>query len=146
MSEELYNGHHDSGPFEPDPEILLQPETRPISHEQLMFEVRDIYKGLVTDEARCITADKRQLMAIQEQDPTRRVNLEDKHWRSLVALYKRLLHDHYNFILASQHPSASDALIRTADNYNIPARMWRHGIQNVLDILLHGLPNRWNIS
>ena len=42
-----------------DPEMLLQPETRPISHEQLADEVKGIYAGLVMKEAKCIDIDER---------------------------------------------------------------------------------------
>lgn len=37
-----------------EPEILLQPETGPISNEQLVAEVKGIYTGLVMGEAKCI--------------------------------------------------------------------------------------------
>ena len=36
---------------------VLQPETRPISQEQLVAEVKGIYAGLVMVEAKCIKVD-----------------------------------------------------------------------------------------
>ncbi|KAF5646026.1 hypothetical protein F52700_1975 [Fusarium sp. NRRL 52700] len=37
--------------------MMLQPETRPISHEQLVAEVKGIYAGLVMVESKCIEVD-----------------------------------------------------------------------------------------
>lgn len=55
--------------------------------------------------------------------------------------YPTLLHEHHDFFLASQHPSASPALRRLAAEYAMPARMWRHGIHSFLELLRHRLPN-----
>ncbi|MCJ1456854.1 hypothetical protein MMC28_007220 [Mycoblastus sanguinarius] len=60
-----------------EPEILLQPETRSISDEQLVIEVKGIYAGLVMVEAKCIDIDERQSVAAQEKDPAKRIDLKD---------------------------------------------------------------------
>lgn len=143
--EQTFSGG-DSPPVEPpdgseaEPEMLLQPDTRPISHEQLVVEVKGIYAGLVMVEAKCIDIDERQSAAAQEKDPTKRVTLKNDQWQSLIALHKQLLHEHHDFFLASQHPSASPALSRLAAKYSMPARMWRHGIHAFLEVLRHRLP------
>ena len=54
--------------LEAEPEMLLQPDTRPISHAQLVVEVKGIYAGLVMVEAKCIDIDGRQSPAAQEKD------------------------------------------------------------------------------
>ena len=123
-----------------EPEMLLQPDTRPISHEQLVVEVKGIYAGLVMVEAKCIDIDDKQSSTAQEKDPTKRMNLKNDQWQSLIALHKQLLHEHHDFFLASQHPSASPALSRLAAKYSMPARMWRHGIHAFLEVLRHRLP------
>ncbi|KAM0804193.1 hypothetical protein BDR22DRAFT_800550 [Usnea florida] len=120
--------------------MLLQPDTRPISHEQLVVEVKGIYAGLVMVEAKCIDIDERQSAAAQEKDPSKRTDLKNDQWQSLIALHKQLLHEHHDFFLASQHPSASPALSRLAAKYSMPARMWRHGIHAFLEVLRHRLP------
>ena len=125
---------------EAEPVMLLQPDTRPISHEQLVVEVKGIYAGLVMVEAKCIDIDERQSAAAQEKDPNKRVHLKNDQWQSLIALHKQLLHEHHDFFLASQHPSASPALSRLAAKYSMPARMWRHGIHAFLEVLRHRLP------
>ena len=121
-------------------EPLPQPETRPISHEQLVVEVKGIYAGVVMVEAKCIDIDQRHTAAAQERDPAKRVELKNDQWQSLIALHKQLLHEHHDFFLASQHPSASEALSKLAAKYSMPARMWRHGIHAFLEVLRHRLP------
>ena len=73
-----------------EPEMLLQPETRPISHEQLVIEVKGIYAGLVMVEAKCIDIDERQSAAAQEKDLSKRVQLKNDQWQSLIALHKQV--------------------------------------------------------
>ena len=144
--EEALTGGDSPPPDEPpegseaEPEMLLQPDTRPISHEQLVVEVKGIYAGLVMVEAKCIDIDERQSAAAQEKNPNKRINLKNDQWQSLIALHKQLLHEHHDFFLASQHPSASPALSRLAAKYSMPARMWRHGIHAFLEVLRHRLP------
>lgn len=41
-------------------DIMLQPETRPISQEQLAAEIMGIYAGLVMVEEKCIELDNKQ--------------------------------------------------------------------------------------
>ncbi|KAL8722090.1 MAG: hypothetical protein Q9181_007560, partial [Wetmoreana brouardii] len=124
----------------PQPQMLLQPETRPISHAQLVVEVKGIYAGLVMVEHKCIEVDEKQSAAAMERDPGKRTELKDEQWQALIALHKTLLHEHHDFFLASQHPSASPALSRLAAKYTMPARMWRHGIHAFLEVLRHRLP------
>ena len=70
--------------------MLLQPDTKPISHEQLVVEVKGIYAGLVMVEAKCIDIDERQIAAAQEKDSLKRVHLENHQWQSLIALHKQV--------------------------------------------------------
>ncbi|KAI4248970.1 MAG: hypothetical protein LQ352_005788, partial [Teloschistes flavicans] len=122
------------------PQMLLQPETRAISHAQLVVEVKGIYHGLVMVEAKCIEVDEKQSLAAMERDPGKKTELKDEQWQALIALHKTLLHEHHDFFLASQHPSASPALSKLAAKYTMPARMWRHGIHAFLEVLRHRLP------
>ncbi|MCJ1250116.1 hypothetical protein MMC30_007342 [Trapelia coarctata] len=135
----LVDPNTDSG-TEADPELLLQPETRPISHDQLVVEVKGIYAGLVMVEAKCIDVDEKQTVAAGEKDPAKQNKLTPGQWQALIALHKTLLHEHHDFFLASGHPSASPALSRLAAKYSMPARLWRHGIHAFLEVLRHRLP------
>ncbi|KAL5329581.1 hypothetical protein ACEPPN_003095 [Leptodophora sp. 'Broadleaf-Isolate-01'] len=126
-------------PREESYDIIIQPETRPISQEQLVAEVKGIYAGLVMVEAKCIEVDNKQATPTQA-DPTSQPKLNNEQWQALIALHRTLLHEHHDFFLASQHPSASAALRRLASKYAMPARMWRHGIHSFLELLRHRLP------
>ncbi|PWW79037.1 hypothetical protein C7212DRAFT_167186 [Tuber magnatum] len=134
-------------PFHGDPTLevnetrmVRQPETRPISPEQLIAEVKGIYAGLVMVEAKCAEVDAKQAATTFDDGQTQ-PRLNDEQWQALIALHRTLLHEHHDFFLASQHPSASPALRRLADKYAMPARMWRHGIYSFLELLRHRLPH-----
>ncbi|KAK5454911.1 hypothetical protein LTS15_005631 [Exophiala xenobiotica] len=119
------------GPVE-DLRMFLQPKTRPISQEQLVNEVKGIYAGLVMVEKKCV-----EICQQQSQTTTK---FSNEQWQALIALHRTLLHEHYDFFLASQHPTASPALRRLPTKYAMPARMWRHGIHSFLELLRHRLP------
>jgi hypothetical protein len=110
-------------------DLILQPETRPISQEQLVAEVKGIYAGLMMVEAKCIEVDNKQA-ALTQADLGVHPKLNNEQWQALIALHRTLLHEHHDFFLASQHPSASATLRRLASKYAMPARMWRHGIHS----------------
>ncbi|KAL5119298.1 hypothetical protein ACEQ8H_002785 [Pleosporales sp. CAS-2024a] len=122
------------------PGLLLQPDSRPISQEQLASEVKSIYAGLTMVETKCIHVDRAQAAAAQDpSDPNHKLAAD--HWQALIALHRTLLHEHHDFFLASQHPSASPALRRLAAKYSMPARMWKHGIHSFLELLRRRLPD-----
>ena len=123
---------------EVDTSMLRQPETRPISHDQLVVEVKGIYAGLVMVEAKYIEMDERQKLCARKNDYASGISADQ--WRSLIALHKQLLYEHHDFFLASQHPSASNNLSMLAAKYVMPARMWRHGIHGFLEVLRRRLP------
>jgi hypothetical protein len=118
--------------------MASQPETQPISVEQLIAEVKGIYAGLVMVEAKCTEVDAKQTAAGHDGY---RPRLNNEQWQALIALHRTLLHEHHDFFLASQHPSASPSLRRLATKYAMPARMWRHGIHSFLELLRHRLPH-----
>jgi len=99
----------------------------------LVNEVRGIYAGLVMVEKKCMEIDRQQSQSSNK--------LSDLQWQALIALHRTLLHEHHDFFLASQHPSASAALRKLAERYAMPARMWRYGIHSFLELLRHRLPS-----
>lgn len=115
------------------PHLIMQPESSPISQDQLAAEVKGIYGGLVMVEAKCINID-----AAQAADPTS--SLGPEQWQALIALHRTLLYEHHDFLMATQHPSATPALRGLAQKYSMPARMWRHGIHAFLEVLRHRRP------
>ncbi|CZR58968.1 uncharacterized protein PAC_08860 [Phialocephala subalpina] len=121
-------------------DIVLQPETRPISQDQLVAEVKGIYAGLVMVEAKCIEVDHKQA-TLAQADLRAQSKLNNEQWQALIALHETLLHGHHDFFLASQHPSASPALRRLAEKYAMPDQMWFHGIDSFLELLRYRLPS-----
>ncbi|RYN16398.1 hypothetical protein AA0114_g12465 [Alternaria tenuissima] len=65
------------------PGLLLQPDSRPISQEQLASEVKSIYAGLAMVETKCINVDRAQAVAVQEST----TKLASDHWQALIALH-----------------------------------------------------------
>jgi len=114
------------------PKIVCQPETRPISQEQLVAEVKGIYAGLVMVEGKCIQVDAKQATLAREAPAGSQPKLNNEQWQALIALHRTLLHEHHDFFLASQHPSATLAVRRLAIKYAMPARLWRYGIHSFL--------------
>jgi hypothetical protein len=58
-------------------DIIREPETRPISQEQLVAEVKGIYAGLVMVEAKCIEVDNKQA-ALAQGHPASQPKLNNK--------------------------------------------------------------------
>ncbi|KAG8412990.1 hypothetical protein J3458_013413 [Metarhizium acridum] len=108
----------------------LQPDTRSISSDQLAAEVQGIYAGLVLLESKCIEYDSTQ----------KETYLSQEQYHALISLHQSLLKEHHDFLLASQHPSASAELRGLASKYFMPARMWLHGIHSFLELLRRKLP------
>ena len=71
--------------------ILLQPDTRSITAEQLVNEVKGIYSGLVMVEKKCVE--------IIAQRDSKRGKLSNDQWQALIALHRTLLHEHYDFFV-----------------------------------------------
>ena len=76
-----------------------------------------------------------------EQEGLKPTRLANEQWQALIALHRTLLHEHHDFFLASQHPSSSPPLRRLVAKYNIPSRMWRHGVYSFLELLRRRLPH-----
>ncbi|KAK5789532.1 hypothetical protein VI817_008655 [Penicillium citrinum] len=112
--------------------MVKQLKTNPITHEQLVPEVRGIYRGLVMVEEKCIALDKQQSESKEDLSPVQ--------WQALISIHSTLLHEHHDFFLSSQHPVAKAELTELAEKYSMPARMWRYGIHSLLEILRHKLP------
>jgi hypothetical protein len=89
-----------------DYEIVLQPETRPISQEQLVAEVKGIYAGLVMVEAKCIEVDNKQA-TLAQADSGAQPKLNNEQWQALIALHRTLLHEHHDFFLYDSSKSAT---------------------------------------
>ncbi len=76
---------------EGDTSMLLQPDTRPITPEQLVNEVKGIYSGLVMVEKKCVE--------IITQRASTGGKLSNDQWQALIALHRTLLHEHHDFFV-----------------------------------------------
>lgn len=103
--------------------LLLQPESRPVSQERLVAETMSIYSGLAMVEAQCI-----HILTASE--------VQFGPW---IRLHKSFLDECLGFFLVSQHPDASHALKQLATTYKIPERMWRR-VHSFVELLQHELP------
>jgi len=72
-------------------ETPLQLVPRPMSHEQLVVEVKDIYAGLVMVEAKCIDIDERQSAATPKRDSSKRPELKIDQWQSLSSFSTNIM-------------------------------------------------------
>ncbi|KFX95339.1 hypothetical protein O988_05846 [Pseudogymnoascus sp. VKM F-3808] len=133
-------GHQLSSPTFDDTRMVSQPKTLPISQEQLVAEVKGIYVGLVMVEGKCIQVDRKQELLAKEAPAGSPPKLNNEQYQALIALHRTLLHEHHDFFLASQHPSATPAVRRLPDKYAMPARLWRHAIHSFLELLRNRLP------
>jgi hypothetical protein len=115
------------------PDMLLQLEPCCMTPEQLVDDVKGIYAGLTMVEKKCAEIDQQQASTTNK--------LSDEQWQALVDLHRTLLHEHYDFFLASHHPSSSPALRRLATKYAMPARLWIYGIHNLLELMRRRLPD-----
>ena len=131
--------HDSASPNDVSYEGFRQPETRPISQEQLIAEVKGIYAGLVMVAAKCIEVENKQ-STLAHHDKYFQSKLNNEQWQALIALHRTLLNEHHDFFLASQHPSTSPALCQLASKYAMPARMWRHGIHSFSELVRNRLP------
>ncbi|KAI5254549.1 hypothetical protein E4T42_02315, partial [Aureobasidium subglaciale] len=107
-------------------------QTDYMSQDEFTAEIKGIYAALVMVEAKCIKLDS-ALMTSSE-------NLSFDQWQALFAVHRTLLHEHHDFLSASQHPSTSSSLRKLATKYSMPARMWKHGIHSFLEVLRRRLP------
>ncbi|KAI7721490.1 hypothetical protein KC353_g1300, partial [Hortaea werneckii] len=101
---------------------------------QLAAEVKGIYAGLIMVESKCINIDAAQA----SECPTK---LAREQWQALVALHRTLLYEHYDFLMATQHPLATAELKALPARYCMPARMWKHAIHSFLEVLRHRRPD-----
>lgn len=106
-----------------------------ISKEQLLVEVKGLYRSLEVVEKRCITLDQAHM-----SQQGKRAQPEPKHWQALTALHRTLLYEHHDFLLASQYPTAPAELKALASECQIPFRMWKYAIHAYLELLRQHLP------
>ncbi|PYI05284.1 hypothetical protein BO78DRAFT_318238 [Aspergillus sclerotiicarbonarius CBS 121057] len=99
--------------------------------EKLIGDVRGIYAGIIMAESKC-----KDLFEHVQQSST----LTQEKYQQLTGVHGLLLQEYHDFFLCSQHPMATPALRRLAEKYNMPARLWRVGVNPLLETLHCRLP------
>jgi hypothetical protein len=67
--------------------IVRRADTRPISQEQLVAEVKGIYAGLVMVEGKCIQVDSKQAALAREAPAGTQPKLNNEQWQALIVLH-----------------------------------------------------------
>lgn len=80
--------------------IVGQLHTRPISQGHLVAEIKSIYAGLVMVEGKCVQVDQKQIAFVRDAKPETQLILNKEEWKAPIALYRTLLHEHHDFLLA----------------------------------------------
>jgi hypothetical protein len=114
-------------------EPSMQPVSNPLSQDQLLNEVREIYAGLTMVEKKIVELDP-------QQTQTNPKDLSNSQWEALIALHRTLLYEHHDFFLASRLSPKLLAMRSISSKLEIPARMWRYGIHSFLEFLRDKLP------
>ena len=66
--------------------------------------------------------------------------MNKKQWEAMIALHRTLLYEHHDFLLASQHPTATEEIRNLPIERQIPYRMWKYAIHAFLEVLRQHLP------
>ncbi|KAK5108231.1 hypothetical protein LTR62_008687 [Meristemomyces frigidus] len=119
----------------PPDSILHKQHFSPNTEEKMAAEIKGIYAGLVMVEAKFIETDAARTSS---PDPVKK--MDAGQWQALIALRRTLLCDHHDFLMATQHPSATPSLSHITMKFSMPARMWKHGIHAFLEVLRHQRP------
>src|SRR5450432_4222923 len=101
----------------------------------------EMHRGILSINPHLIYSLLILFAQVDQQQSATTNKLSNEQWQALIALHRTLLHEHHDFFLASQHPSASAALRKLATKYAMPARMWRHSIHSFLKLLRHRIPD-----
>ena len=115
------------------PGMLPPPMSCLITEAQLTAEIKAIYAGVVVVEEKCRNVD-----AAEANDPS--PDFDQARWQALIGLHRKLLYEHHDFLMATQHPSATPALRALPTKHSMPARMWKHAIHGFLEVLRHRRP------
>ncbi len=111
-------------------DIVLQPEIRPISQEQLVSEVKDIFAGLVMVESKCIETDSINA-SFASPGPGLELELNDEQWQALIALHRTLLQEHHD--LGKVRTTNEDDDISDREIWTGVAREWYHIADTIPD-------------
>jgi hypothetical protein len=116
-----------------DGHMSLQSDTRPISQDQLIAEVKGIYAGLVTVKSERTGVDTKQAKQAECMQGKESIKLSDNQWQITIAGHRTSFHEHH----VSQHPAASPAVgLRRPDFHSLFDAILVLSFQDSLDDML----------
>lgn len=98
-----------------------------------------IYAGVSKIESKCIEVYKKYGKP-RQADSGGYIRLSDNQFLALIDLHRVLLFEIHDIISASHHPAADPSLRGFVSQRGLPTRMFRHGIQPLLDLLRDHFP------
>jgi hypothetical protein len=120
-----------------------QPDHPLISQDEMPAEVNSIYNDLVIAEHKCIEAHLMKAQLVREA-PEGVLPKLSKKYKVLISFGRTLLNQHYQFLAAVQHPSRTPAIRQLPAKYDIPARLYRHGIYDFVELFMVRLPESFD--
>ncbi|KAI9723550.1 MAG: hypothetical protein M1828_004146 [Chrysothrix sp. TS-e1954] len=123
--------------------LIAEPDSRPIPQELLKKEVDGIQKVVEQVEPKCSAKVREEVEKIRQRKQMEhpQPELDPEYWQSMVGIHRVLLHEFHDFFLASQHPTALHEIREKALRESMPARMWKFGIHDFLELLRSLLPS-----
>ncbi|KAJ6032480.1 hypothetical protein N7540_003212 [Penicillium herquei] len=104
-----------------DPVVTAQEQCKQVTEDELINEVRAIYAELHLVEKKCIGID-----SSDRERADSGAELSAQQWQAMISLHRTLLYEHHDLFFAAQHQSETPMLRRRAQQYMMPARMWRN--------------------
>ncbi|KAL6887158.1 hypothetical protein HDV57DRAFT_488159 [Trichoderma longibrachiatum] len=116
--------------------MIRQLMDRVASTGGVIDEVKAVYNGIRMCEEKSI-----ELQDWLTSTEGLQVQPKNEQWEAYFKVHDELIKGHCDLLLLSQYPSASPELRRLPSDYDMPARMWRHGIYSMLETTRHRLPS-----
>lgn len=104
---------------------------------EIVQKVKAIYSQILFLEKKCSDS----VGVISERASRNTVSeIDDRMWWEVVHLHEQLLEQDDDFMFTCHLANATPAILNLPKKYNIPSRMWKTGVFQVLDLLRGYLP------
>lgn len=112
----------------------------PTTQEEVIAEVDRTYDMIVIMEKKCVEVHLDQAQLAEEALPGVQPELNIEQYQTFLDMHKTLLNEQYEFLLTSQHPSATPEVRRLPLERSMPTRLYRYAIHDFLELLRKRLP------
>jgi hypothetical protein len=111
-----------------------QPDIISVSTERVTMEISGISASLELSESKCINVDTKLVRLGQDALSGQTPKLNKDQWEALIMLHGGLLEEYHDWFLATQYPTATDAIRSLASCDAMAARLHKHGIHAFLEV------------